>query len=66
MIRDLNILVVYEDIGGYRGRTVVFDCESAELTVTNLRRIDTLESNRPAASPRPWPLRESSEHEVGT
>jgi chemotaxis protein CheD len=39
-VRRLNIPVVFDDTGGRLGRTVLFDCQRAELSVKTLRKPD--------------------------
>lgn len=39
-IRRLKIPIIYEDTGGSHGRTVIFNCESAEVTVRTLQKME--------------------------
>ena len=39
-IRSLKIPIKFEDTGGTQGRTVIFDCQSAEVTVRTLQKME--------------------------
>jgi chemotaxis protein CheD len=39
-VRKLNIPVVFDDTGGNCGRTVLFDCQSGQLAVKTLKRLE--------------------------
>ncbi len=41
-VRQLNIPVVFDDTGGNCGRTVLFDCQSGQLAVKTLKRLETV------------------------
>jgi chemotaxis protein CheD len=45
-IEELSIPIVYEDTGGTHGRTVTYDCRSAEVTVRSLKKPDTPAKDR--------------------
>jgi chemotaxis protein CheD len=40
-VRQLDIPVVFDDTGGNCGRTVLFDCQSGQLAVKTLKRLET-------------------------
>jgi chemotaxis protein CheD len=40
-VRKANIPVVFDDTGGNCGRTVLFDCQSGQLAVKTLKRLET-------------------------
>jgi chemotaxis protein CheD len=40
-VRQLKIPVVFDDTGGNCGRTVLFDCQSGQLAVKTLKRLET-------------------------
>jgi chemotaxis protein CheD len=40
-VHQLNIPVVFDDTGGNCGRTVLFDCQSGQLAVKTLKRLET-------------------------
>jgi chemotaxis protein CheD len=46
-VRKLNIPVVFDDTGGDCGRTVLFDCQRAELSVKTLKKLETARKEPP-------------------
>ncbi len=46
-VRKLNIPVVFDDTGGSCGRTVLFDCQRAQLSVKTLRKLDEVKKGAP-------------------
>jgi chemotaxis protein CheD len=45
-IERLKIPIVYEDTEGTHGRTVTYDCRSAEVSVRSLKKLDALAEDR--------------------
>ncbi len=46
-VRKLKIPVVFDDTGGSCGRTLLFDCQSAELSVKTLKKLDAVGKESP-------------------
>jgi chemotaxis protein CheD len=46
-VRKLNIPVVFDDTGGSCGRTVLFDCQRAELSVKTLKKLEAARKEAP-------------------
>lgn len=46
-VRRLNIPVVFDDTGGTCGRTVLFDCQRAELNVKTLKKLEAARKEPP-------------------
>ena len=44
-VRRLDIPVVFDDTGGSCGRTVLFDCQRAELSVKTLKKLDEVKKD---------------------
>jgi chemotaxis protein CheD len=46
-VRKLNIPVVFDDTGGSCGRTVIFDCQRAQLSVKTLKKLEAPRKDPP-------------------
>ena len=51
LLAELKIPLVFEDVGGEHGRTVVFDNETGRIEVKTLRKVLTLDTPRERRQP---------------